>query len=235
MKPKHEIGRIWFRGNPWPDGHAVTSCEWSARVERATGLWFDLHLTTANYYAEDPKSGPNYHTADGEDEDADESDWESKTVWCNYHSCTLSSTYWPGTGFGFLAGSKGAPLDLARIGKKTFAFDDDPADLAPPRPFGIYLTGHDAVSAHRVHFKREPNKRTYAISWSGKIAMAYAGSDEFKYSFHAKIKGVRFGGIVFPAGIATQDARDIASPFVVDLYRKWQPQKTRNGLRFVPK
>jgi hypothetical protein len=214
---------------------AVTSCEWSARVERATGVWFDLHLTTASYYAEDPKSGPNYYNVDGEDENANESDWESKTVWCNYHSCILSSTYWPGNGFGFLAGSKGDPLDMTRISKKTFAFDDDPADLAPPRPFGIYLTGHDAVSAHRVHFKREPHKRTYAISWSGKIAMSYAGSDEFNYSFDAKIKGVRFGGLNFPAGIETQDAREIASPFVVDLYRKWQPQKTKTGLRFMPK
>ncbi len=232
MASRKELGRIWFKGNPWPKGHAVTTFEWTARVERATGIWFDLHLTTANYYAEDPPSGPDSREEDGDD---DESDWESKTVWCNYHSCTLSSTYWPGCAFGFLAGSKDDPLDLAKIGGKTFAFDDDPNDLCLPRPFGIYLTGHDAVSGHRVRFKREPKKRTYRVTWSGRIALAYAGSDDFEYDFDAKIGGVSFGGIQFPPGVSNQDAQSLAAPFLADPYKHWKLRKTKTGVRLVPK
>lgn len=232
MAKKKELGRIWFRGNPWPKGHAVTTFEWTARVERATGIWFDLHLTTANYYDEDRSSGPNYCEEDGEEA---KSDWESKTVWCNYHFCTISSTCYSGGTFGFLAGSKYEPLDLAKIGSKTFAFDDEPEDLRPPRPFGIYLTGHDAVSAHRIRFKREPKKRTYSVSWSGKIALAYSGSDNFSYDFDAKIRGVSFGGIRFPMGTTNQDAQSLAEPFLADPYKKWQPRKTKTGVRLVPK
>src|SRR5262245_65251611 len=99
MPRREPHGRIYFPGNPWPGGHAVIACTWTARVERGTGIWFDLDLETEDYDAADEASAD-----DDSDEDAAESDWESKVVWNNYGSCILSSTRWPGDGCGFLVG-----------------------------------------------------------------------------------------------------------------------------------
>ena len=131
-------------------------------------------------------------------------------MWCNYHSCSISSTKWAGNGTGFLAGTKIAPLDFAKLGKKTFSFDDNPEDLSPPRPFGIYLTGHDSVCGHHIRFKPEKSKTTFAIEWNGKVALSYGGSDEFKYSFKASLSNVRFDGIQLPHGTSSFDALALA-------------------------
>lgn len=65
-------GRIFFTGNPWPEGHAIDEFRWSAE-RRGADIWFDLHLVTANYYAEGDIE---------EDEDTDyETDWLSPGVW----------------------------------------------------------------------------------------------------------------------------------------------------------
>ena len=91
MAKKKDFGRIYFPGNPWPKGHAITQFQWSARVDRSSGIWFDLHLETDYYYADDRE----------EIEDRAKSDWASRIVWCNYHSCTLSSVNWVGECYGF--------------------------------------------------------------------------------------------------------------------------------------
>ncbi len=74
-------------------------------------------------------------------------------MWCNYHSCTISSTKWVGNGTGFLAGTKNAPLDFGKLGKKAFSFDDNPEDLSPPRPFGIYLPAASELSLNLLWFE----------------------------------------------------------------------------------
>lgn len=233
VKPK-ELGRIRFPGNPWPKGHAITNFQWSGRIERGTGIWFDLHLETAKYYADDPKSHANY-CDDDEDDDDSTDDWTSKTVWCNYHSCTISSTKWVGNGTGFLAGTKNAPLDFGKLGKKVFAFDDNPEDLSPPRPFGIYLTGHDSVSGHHIRFKPEKSKSTFSVEWSGKITLSYGGSDEFKYSFKASLSNIRFEGIELPHNVSKFEAMVLAEPFLRDVHSAWKISETKDGLRLLPK
>lgn len=232
MPKRKEIGRIKFHGNPWPKGHAITNFKWTGRIERGTGIWFDLHLETAEYYAEDPKSHANYFD-DAEDESSD--DWTSKTVWCNYHSCVISSTSWSGQGTGFLVSTKESPLDFAKLGKREFAFDDAPRDLSPPRPFGIYLTGHDSVSSHRVRFRPEKSKKTFAIEWAGKIALSYAGSDEFKHAFNAKLSGVRFDGILMPRELTNFEVITHAEPFVKNVHSNWKVMRTKEALRIMPK
>lgn len=47
-----ELNRIQFLGNGWARGHAIRDFFWSARLE-PSGIWFDLHLQTAQYDAED--------------------------------------------------------------------------------------------------------------------------------------------------------------------------------------
>ena len=80
---KHD--RIYFKGNPWPEGHPVKEFVWSAK-EKNGEVWFDMHLESANYYAERDIEN---------NEDVDyPSDWAAPIVWSNYHSCILSSSYW---------------------------------------------------------------------------------------------------------------------------------------------
>lgn len=225
MASRKSFGRIYFPGNPWPDGHAVVAFDWTARVERGTGVWFDLHLETEPYYA-----------ADGRPDDGDsepKSDWKSRVVWSNYHACRMSSTAWPGQCHGFLAATKRDPLDLKALSGRTFRFDRPPVDLVPPRPFHIYLTGHDACADHRVTFTRERGKRTYAVDWQGRIALTYAGSDEFEHRFRADLRGVMFGGIVFPRGTSPDEAVTLIEPFVADP-GAFKPRKGTQGLYLVP-
>src|SRR5438270_12064841 len=95
------LGKIVFAKNPWPKGHALKEVRWAGRIDPKTGVWFDLHMQTADYDANDKE--------DEEDEDEDvESDWDSKSVWNNYHRCTLSSLHW-GQHSGFLVGTKKEP------------------------------------------------------------------------------------------------------------------------------
>lgn len=223
---KKRLGRIVFPGNPWPKGHAVTAFIWTGRVDRSSGIWFDMHLQTEDYYAADRES------VEIDDEEEDRlSDWEARSLWYNFHSCTISSTFWPGCGYGFLAGSKDEQLDFKKLSKRVFEFDPEPASLAMPRPFNIYLHGHDAVCDHCVVVKREPKKSTYSIDWKGKIALAYYGDETFRYEFAAKVAGVRFGGIQFPPG--THDPMSLVVPFVHDP-RKWKLRKTQDLVKVMP-
>jgi len=42
--------RIYFKNNPWPEGHAVKNFAWTAEV-RDGMVWFHFHLETDDYYA----------------------------------------------------------------------------------------------------------------------------------------------------------------------------------------
>jgi len=50
---KYKKNRIYFKDNPYPNGHLIKEFKWSARVFSEDGLWFDFHLISDNYYAED--------------------------------------------------------------------------------------------------------------------------------------------------------------------------------------
>lgn len=226
---KKELGRIYFPGNPWPKGHAIKRFEWTGRVERSTGIWFDLHLETESYYAND-KKGSNED--DDEEESSDE--WRSKTLWYNFHSCTLSSTNWGGQTYGFLAGSATEPLDWKSMKRRTFAFDQKPANrLQLSRPFHIYLLGHDGVGGHKIEIKREAKKKTYTMGWCGRIALFYSGYDKFLYQFNAQVAGIPFDGILFPGSMSQQDVRESLDPFVVD-HRQFKISKRKSHLVAMP-
>ncbi|GKU76386.1 hypothetical protein [Paenibacillus sp. L3-i20] len=38
------MNRIYFKDNPWPNGHAIKEFERQSRLEPDSGIWFDLHL-----------------------------------------------------------------------------------------------------------------------------------------------------------------------------------------------
>lgn len=71
--------RVHFPGNPWPKGHGVKEAAWTA-VLAPDGLRFHLHVETADYDADDERDLP----------DPGESAWVSRSVWQNYHACSLS-------------------------------------------------------------------------------------------------------------------------------------------------
>lgn len=50
--------RIFFKDNPYPKGHQIKEFVWCARLEadnegKEDGLYFDFHLETDDYDAED--------------------------------------------------------------------------------------------------------------------------------------------------------------------------------------
>ncbi|MEM6261669.1 MAG: hypothetical protein AAGI38_04105 [Bacteroidota bacterium] len=76
--------RIYFPGNPYPKGHPIVEFLWAGRIEEDETCWFDFHLKTDDYYAEDKSNNI----------EEPPSDWEAKGAWKNYHTCTLSSVKW---------------------------------------------------------------------------------------------------------------------------------------------
>lgn len=202
--------RIYFPGNPWPQGHRISEFEWSARLEPATGIWFDFHLQSADYEAEDT-------AAEAAEEEAVDSDWESKLVWGNYHRCTISSTKWH-TG-GILVGTAQQPLDVARLLGSTLTAD--PLPLPPEADheelaFLIYLLGHDSCANHRIHFLAQQSPTTYQLRWEGSIALTYAGQEDFVHEFRADIHAARFAGLTIPAGFTPAEVRRLLPQFCSD-------------------
>ena len=174
--------RIWFAGNPWPEGHPIKQFEWKAEIRDGV-VWMLLHLESADYYSE--------RRIDDKDAEYD-SDWEAPIVWGNYHQCILSCTYWQNhRGFPvcpveqfsaeFLDGYEAIVDPLPESADK--GFDD--------RAFHIYLLGHDAVAGHRIHFRRRAGSDRFDIEWTGKIAKAYVGDYEYRYDFRSRIFDVQ--------------------------------------------
>ncbi len=177
--------RIYFAGNPWPEGHAINTFDWTAK--RVDGdLWFEFHLQSAQY---------DHERKIVDDEDTDyNSEWEAPSVWTNYGRSTMSATQWHAGGF------KVCPIEdfsMETLDGMTFEIDagSDPGEEYPERAFHIYLLGHDAVVDHRIHFKRIGDSTRFDILWSGKIALIYVGDDTPKYRFEARLHAVECPGI----------------------------------------
>ena len=53
------ISKIYFLNNPYPNGHKIVMFNWSGRIDEYGFIWFDFHLKTDAYYAEDrSEEGP---------------------------------------------------------------------------------------------------------------------------------------------------------------------------------
>ncbi|MGG3889713.1 hypothetical protein [Metabacillus fastidiosus] len=211
------MDRIYFWDNPWPNGHPIINFEWSAHFKYKggdesageMGLYFDLHLETADYYKEDDED-------EDDDNDEAESDWKSKIVWNNYHSCTLSSTEWDNKGF--LVGSDKMPFNPETLDGKEFIIDflskDEQEDLdLDLTAFDIYLLGHDAAAFHTIKFT-EIEGSTYQIDWKGKLALAYVADYEFRYDFHTFISSASFKGISIPDELTDDKAYELLERFI---------------------
>jgi hypothetical protein len=177
VAPKADrVGRIFFEGNPWPEGHAIDVFEWTATAVNGR-VRFAFHLKSVDYYAERIV------------ENDESGDWLAPSVWGNYHRCTLSSTEWHEGSFDVCAleNYTADKLDGSKVLVDTVRgdVDEDRDDYA----FHIYLLGHDAVANHQIKFSRVAGGDKFDIDWRGNIALAYAGRFTPGYSFRAQLWG----------------------------------------------
>ncbi len=173
--------RIFFPGNPWPEGHVIDDFSWSAE-RRGADIWFHFHLDSVEYYAEREIEDPEG------DEDLDS--WRAPGVWGNYHRCILSSEEWHNGGFKACPASE---FSAERIDGLVIRVDPAPQDMRASyesRAFHIYLLGHDSVADHTISFKRVEGSNTFDILWEGKVALTYQGDYELEHSFRAEIHNV---------------------------------------------
>lgn len=174
--------RIYFEGNPWPEGHPIKKFEWKARVKDGE-VWFDVHLESANYYSE--------RDIDDDEDIEYESDWQAPIAWENYHSCILSTNYWHEGGFKVCDVSDYSPESLDGLELEIDMHPDqidDIEDLA----LHVYLLGHDAVACHKVKFIREGSSDRFTLCWAGRIARVYVGDYEYKHPFNFTIENQEF-------------------------------------------
>jgi hypothetical protein len=202
-------GRIYFPGNPWPEGHALEQLLWGARLDSERGLLFDLHLTSAAYYAE--RNAVVVDDAAG--------DFQSAGVWSNYHACTLSSSYWHEGGW--VVGDDDAPLVFAELAERTFVVDDPASpgfalDDLEDRAFHIYLLGHDDVVDHRIRFAPDATTGLWTLDWRGRIALAYVGDDDHRHSFRVEATGLGFAGFRLGPDMSESEARSLVQRWCRD-------------------
>jgi hypothetical protein len=219
---KVALGRIHFPGNPWPKGHAVKKAVWSGALVAEDGLYFDLHLETADYAAE------------GEGKDLGDDDWVAPGVWENYQACTLSSSEW-GARRAFRVADRKHPFSFAKLKGKTFKVDPLPRKDRPVHDnvFDIYLLGHDATGDHRIRFSPKRTAGVADVDWRGKICLAYVGSTTFDRRFDVALKGLTFHGFRAPDDLDGKAARRAAEPFLADPSR-WKTARRKDAVWIVP-
>lgn len=226
------MDRIYFADNPWTNGHRIVEFSWEAHFEyedveeEEKGLYFDLHIKTADYYEEDEEV----------EEEEEESDWDSKAVWGNYHSCTLSSQYWENRGF--LVGNNQEKFDAERFTEKEYKVDflteEEQEELdVELLAFHVYLLGHDAAAFHTIKFSKVDG-RNYQIDWAGKLALAYIGESEFKHTFQTVISQAKFNGITIPDELTNSQAFELLERFVKQPM-SWELKLEGNERKFVLK
>ncbi len=201
--------RIYFVDNPYPNGHKIKEFKWSIKLIPSKGLWFDFHLVTENYYAEDVED-------DIDDDHEAESDWDSKIVWTNYHRCTMSSDNWHSGGF--LGGTEKDKFNFNGDNKHFFHLDKLPRpegfDINDDPVFCIYLLGHDECSDHKIIFTKDGVDK-FRINWKGKIALSYTGNYDFDYSFLTEITDVEIPEIQCPNNLTDNEIELLLSKYSV--------------------
>ena len=195
----NQPNRIYFLGNPYPKGHTLEQFKWNGRINEDESIWFDFHLKTDDYYAEDRSE---------DDDEEYKGDWHSKGVWGNFHQCTMSSTHWGDYG-----------IQINKTSQKTvfndFIKEDLLADTFPldndfdydEIAFGIYLLGHDTCANHRIKITPKAQNK-YDIEWTGKIALTYSGADEFRHDFELLLHDTEFDGFYYPESWSHEKAAD---------------------------
>ena len=193
-------GRILFKKNPWPKGHALETLHVAGRVDPEKGLFLDLHLRSADYEADAPALDPD---------DLDLPDWKAVTVWGNYHRCTLSSLHWPGEAEGLLVATPKKLLVRAQLSGRSPL--RDLAKHVETRALHIYLLGPDSVLSDDLRLARKGTQ--WSLRWKGRLALTYAGDSVFRHRFEANATGLTFLGFVMPKKSTKAEAQACCERF----------------------
>ncbi len=163
--------RIYFVGNPWSEGHPITTFKWSLKKDKQ-GYSLKFQIVTAEYSAE--RSFPEEATG--------ESDWESPMAWDNYCCCSING------GFSLCSLDTNPISALTKGPHFVDTLQDTDWDI-DDLVFEPYILGHDAMAFHEILIERNPGGK-FDITWNGKIALVYSGENEFNHEFKAVIPNV---------------------------------------------
>lgn len=229
----NKVNRIYFTDSPYPNGHGIKEFKWSGRIDEDGQLWFDFHLVSEDYDVDD------HHLSSVDEEEEAVSNWHSKVVWDNYQACTLSSTYW-GDNQGILLDTTNAPFRFQELIDNGLVADtlplqdeDDYDNLA----FSVYVLGHDSCAGHRFVFSKTTDGMD--LEWSGKIALTYAGEDEFNHDFKIVVQNVIFDGFHYPKEWSQEEALEAFSSKIASLeayeFVDMNPKSFQRNYKLVPK
>jgi len=171
--------RIFFKDNPWPEGHPIREFVIRANIVDEN-VWFHVSLKTEDYSFE--------RSIEYDENKEYQNSWSAPSVWDNYHRCRISTEDSNGFIVSKVSEFNKEYFDYRKINvDSNISFDSHDWD---DFTFHTYLLGHDAVTDHQFIFERMKGTDLFNISWKGKIALAYAGDEEFKYEFHANLYDV---------------------------------------------
>ncbi len=194
---RKEGNRIWFKDNPWPNGHALKESRFYG-VLSEEGIHLHLEIKTEDYYADQGFEAATEQAEEHDrklEEEGVNDDWKMYSAWMNYHSCHIQPNK------RVLLGNKEQPFRVDQLANWSFRLDDPPPIEETWKGldfdnmyFHCYVLGHDAVAHHEIDISSAEKPFHYHIDWKGKVALAYFGDEEFRYTFTIHIRDIEFEG-----------------------------------------
>ncbi|PPK63813.1 hypothetical protein CLV40_12457 [Actinokineospora auranticolor] len=200
---------MWFEGNPWSEGHRIRTFEWVWGLDEQGALWFDPLLITRNYDAE--RMPPEPPDSD------DKREWDSPELWSGYVGCLME----PLDYHGFPVATPGSPFSLTAAEPRVLTLDPLPEPPNTRHAFQLQLLGHDTCADHRFVVTRQPDGR-HRIDWTARIALVYAGDEEYKYAFRAELHDCVPLHVTYPSEMRPDEAHE-ALAAVVDVPERFVP------------
>ncbi|RLK58789.1 hypothetical protein [Actinokineospora cianjurensis] len=212
-------GRIWFQDNPWPEGHAIATFEWTAGLDDNGHLWFDPVLITEDYDAERMPEEPPDRTRE----------WDSPELWTNYEGCLIE----PLDQHAFLAATPGSPFSFTATEPRTLTLDPLPEPPDARHAFQFHLLGHDTCADHTFVITRQPDGH-HRIDWTARIALTYAGETEYLHAFRAELHDCVPTHITYPAEMTPDQAHHHLTD-LIDIHHHLTPARAdgRPVLRYT--
>ncbi|MEM6724885.1 MAG: hypothetical protein AAF598_12650 [Bacteroidota bacterium] len=189
--------RIWFKDNPWPNGHALEKVRFFGILSE-NGIFLHLEIASEKYYAaegwEHIRKIAKAHDSQLEKQNVTD-DWLYYSSWLNYHSGHIKPNN------PIMLGNAEHSFSMDALHQMVLRLDDPPPIEATwggldfdGMAFHCYVLGHDAVAHHQIQIQEANKPFEYDIDWTGKVALAYGGDEDFRYDFIVQLRNLRFEG-----------------------------------------